>query len=75
MCRYLANLIVKWILSLEVADKFWFINIDATMSGTKGSFPKRDHVTFANKIAQAVLSANCLWEAGSLDISQVTLTE
>ena len=33
------------------------------------------HVPFANKLARAVLSANLQWEAGSLDISPVTLTE
>ena len=32
------------------------------------------HVTFANKIARAVLSANLQWEADSLDIAPVTLT-
>ena len=60
---------------MKVADKLWVIKIDATMSETEGSFPMGLHVTFANKIAWAVLSANLQWEAGSLDISPVTLTE
>ncbi len=33
------------------------------------------HVTFANKIAQAVLSKDLQWEAGSLDIATIILTE
>jgi len=33
------------------------------------------HVTFVNKIAQAVLSANLQWEAGYLDIAPIILTE
>ena len=69
------SLTVKGFINLEVADKLWVIKIYATMSGTEGSFPMGAHVTFANKIAQAVLSANLQWEAGSLDISPVTQTE
>ena len=33
------------------------------------------HIPFANKIAREVLSTNLQWEAGSLDIAPVTLTE
>ncbi len=33
------------------------------------------HITFANKIARAVLSTDLQWEAGSLDIATIILTE
>ncbi len=35
----------------------------------------RAHVTFADKIEQAVISTKPLWETRSLDIAEVTLTE
>ena len=69
------NLTIRWILHSNVADKLWVIKFDATMTETEGSFPIGDHVTFANMIARAVLSANLQWEAGSLDISPIILTE
>ena len=69
------NLTIRWILHSKVADKLWIIKIDATMSETEGSFPMGLHVTFANKISRAVLSANLQWEAGSLDIAPISLTE
>jgi hypothetical protein len=33
------------------------------------------HVTFANKIAQSVLSANLQWKEGPVDIAKITLTK
>ncbi len=33
------------------------------------------HVTFANKIAQAVLSANLQWKESSWDIAEITLSK
>ncbi len=45
------------------------------MTETEGSSPMGLHVTFANKIARAVLSANLQWEAGSLYIAPIILTE
>ena len=35
----------------------------------------RAHVTFADKIAQAVISTKPQWETRSLDIAEFTLTE
>ena len=35
----------------------------------------RAHVTFADKIAQSVISTKPQWETRSLDIASVTLTE
>ena len=35
----------------------------------------RAHVTFADKIAQAVISTKPQWEKRSLNIAEVTLTE
>jgi len=69
------NLTIKWILHSSVADKLWVIKIDATMSKTEGSFPMGAHVRCVNKIAQVVLSTNLQWEAGSLDIVPIILTE
>jgi hypothetical protein len=69
------NLTIIWILHLSVADKLWVIKIDATMTETEGSFPMVLHVPFANKIARAVLSTDLQWEAGSLDIAPIILTE
>ena len=74
-CKPFKNLTAKWILHLEVANKIWVIHIDATKSGTKGSFPMRAHVTFLDKIAWAVISTIPQWETRSLDIFEVTLTE
>ncbi len=45
------------------------------MTETEGSFPMGLHVPFANKIARAVLSTDLQWEAGSLDIGPIILTE
>ncbi len=67
------NLSVRWVQNLLVDDKLWVIRIDATMSATKGSFPMHCHVTWGNKIAQAVLSSNVQWEAGSLEVLQPLL--
>ena len=61
-CKPFKNLTAKWILHLEVANKIWVIHIDATKSGTKGSFPMRAHVTFADKMARAVISTEPQWE-------------
>ena len=69
------NLTIRWVLHSSVADKLWVIKIDATMTETEGSFPMGLHVPFANKIARAVLSTDLQWEAGSLDIKQIILTE
>jgi len=69
------NLTIRWVLHLSVADKLWVIKIDATMTETEGSFPMGLHVPFANKIARAVLSTDLQWEAGSLDIGPIILTE
>ncbi len=33
------------------------------------------HTTFANKIAQAVLSANLQWKKDSVDIAEITLNK
>ena len=60
------NITIRWILHSNVADKLWVIKIDATMTGSEGIFPMGAHVTFANKIARAVLSTDLQWEAGSL---------
>ena len=69
------NIIIGWILHSNVADKLWVIKIDATMTESEVSFPMGLHVTFANKIARAVVSANLQREACSLDIVPITLTE
>jgi hypothetical protein len=69
------NLTIRWILHSNVADKLWFIKIDATMTEPEGSSPMSRHVTFANKIARAVQSTKLQWEAGSLDIAPIILTE
>ncbi len=69
------NLTIRWILHSSVADKLCVIKIDATMTETEGSFPMGAHVTFANKISRAVLSTDLQWEAGSLDIATIILTE
>ena len=69
------NLTIRWVLHSSVADKLWVIKIDATMTETEGSFPMGLHVQFANKIARAVLSTDLQWEAGSLDIGPIILTE
>ncbi len=45
------------------------------MTELEGSFQIGLHVPFANKILRAVLSANLQWEAGSLDIAPIKLTE
>ena len=69
------DLTIRWILHSNVADKLWFIKIDATMTEPEGSSPMGLHVTFANKIARAVLSANLQWEADSIEIAPIILTE
>ena len=69
------NLAIRWVLHSSVADKLWVIKIDATMTETEGSFPMGLHVQFANKIARAVLLTDLQWEAGSLDIGPIILTE
>ena len=69
------NLTIRWIQHSTVADKLWVIKIDATMTETEGRFPMGLHVPFANKIARAVLSTDLQWEAGSLDIAPIILTE
>ena len=68
-------LTIRWILHSNVADKLWFIKIYATMTELEGSFQIGLHVPFANKIARAVQSAKLQWEAGSLDIAPIILTE
>jgi hypothetical protein len=73
--KLFTNLTIRWILHSSVADKLWVIKIDATMTKTEGSFPMGLHVPFANKISRAVLSADLQWEAGSLDIGPIILTE
>jgi len=70
------NLSVKWAQHSLVDNKLWVIRIDATMSATEGSFPMHCHVTWANKIARAVLSSDVPWEAESLEVLQpLLLTE
>ena len=69
------NLTIRWILHSTVSDKLWVIKIDATMTETEGSLSMGAHVTFGNKIARAVLSTDLQWEAGSLDIATIILTE
>ena len=70
------NLSVRWVQHSLVDDKLWVIRIDATMSATEGSFPMHCHVTWANKIARAILSLNVQWVAGSLEVLQpLLLTE
>ncbi len=69
------NLTIRWVLHSSVADKLWVIKIDATMTETEGSFPMGLNIQFANKIARAVLSTDLQWEAGSLDIGPIILTE
>jgi len=73
--KLFTNLKIRWILHLNVADKLRVIKIDATVAETEGSFPMGLHVTFANKIARAVLSADLQWGAGSLEIAPIILTE
>ena len=51
------NLTANWIPRSNLANYIWVIHIDATKSGTKGSFPMRAHVTFTDKIARAVKSS------------------
>ena len=69
------NLTAKWIPHLNLANYIWVVLIDATKSGIEGSFPMRAHVTFADKIAQAVISTKPQRETCSLVIAEVTLTE
>jgi len=73
--KLFTNLTIRWVLHSSVADKLWVIKIDATMTETEGSFPMGLHVPFANKIARAALSTDLQWEAGSLDIGPIILTE
>ncbi len=69
------NLTATFIPRSNLANYIWVIQIDATKSGTVGGFPMRAHVTFADKIARAVISTKPQWETRSLDIAEVTLTE
>jgi hypothetical protein len=69
------NLTATFIPRLNLASYIWVIQIDATKSGNVGGFPMRAHVTFADKIAQAVISTKPQWETRSLDIAEFTLTE
>jgi hypothetical protein len=70
------NLSVRWVQHSLVDDKLWVIRIEATTSATEGSFPMHCHVTWANKIARAILSSNVQWVAGSLEVLQpLLLTE
>ena len=69
------NLTATFIPRSNLANYIWVIQIDATKSGIKGGFPMRAHVTFADKIARAVISTKPQWETRSLDIAEVTLTE
>ena len=69
------NLTAKFIPHSNLSNYIWVIHIDATKSGIEGSFPMRAHVTFADKIARAVIFTKPQWETRSLDIAEVTLTE
>ncbi len=69
------NLTATFIPRSNLANYIWVIQIDATKSGNVGGFPMRAHVTFADKIAQAVISKKPQWKTRSLDIAEVTLTE
>ena len=71
----LMNLTATWIQHSNLANYIWVIHIDATNSGTKGSFPMRAHVKFADKIAQAVIFTKPQSEKCSLEIVYVMLTE
>ncbi len=69
------NLTATFIPRLNLASYIWVIQIDATKSGIEGGFPMRAHVTFADKIARAVLSTKPHWVIRSIDIAVVILTE
>ena len=69
------NLTAKFIPCSNLANYIWVIQIDATKSGIEGGFPMKAHVTFANKIAQAVISTKPHWVTRSLDTAEVTSTE
>jgi len=69
------NLTATFIPHSNLANYIWVIQIDATKSGIEGGFPMRAHVTFADKIARAVISTKPHWVTRSLDIAEVTLTE
>jgi hypothetical protein len=69
------NLTATFIPRSNLANYIWVIQIDATKSGTVGGFPMRAHVTFADKIARAVISTKPQWKTRSLDIAEFTLTE
>ena len=49
------NLTATFIPRSNLANYIWVIEIDATKSGIEGCFPVRAHVTFADKIARAVI--------------------
>ena len=55
------NLTLKWIPRSNLDNYIWVIHIDATTSGIEGSFPMIAHLTFADKIAQAVISTKPHW--------------
>ncbi len=69
------NLTATIIPRSNLSNYIWFIHIDSSKSGIKRSYPMRAHVTFADKIAQAVISTKPHWLTRSLDIAEVTLTE
>ena len=69
------NLTATFIPRSNLANYIWVVHIDSTKSGIEGSFPMRAHVTFADKIARAVISTKSQWKTRSLDTAEVTLTE
>jgi len=69
------NLIVRWVITSELADKIWIIYIDTTKNEMEGSFPVSAHVLYANKIARAVLSSNVQWVPGTFEVTEHKLTE
>ncbi len=69
------NLTATCIPRQNLANYIWFIQIDATKSGIEGGLPMIAHVTFADKIARAVISTKPQWKTRSLDIAEFTLTE
>ncbi len=69
-----SNLITKWVKSLMLGNLLWIIHIDTIKNGTEDSFPMQAHLSFANKIAQAIICQK-IWQEGGIDVVGVSLNE
>jgi hypothetical protein len=68
------NLTTKWVKCLMLGNLLWISRIDTPKNGMEDSVPMQAHLTFANKIARAVICQN-IFQEGGIDVVGISLNE